>query len=504
MELGQDSVNQINLEDVYKLSGIPTYTFVEPNEYQKLLVSIRTKGRGVVIEGPSGIGKTTCVLQAIRYLNLDSEFKVLSGRKRADRVNIEKLLDGEPFGGVIIDDFHKLDSNIKSKMSDLLKNLADEESDDSKLIVIGINKTGKSLMDYSSDLRSRISIIKFESNPADKVKELIEKGEAVLNIDLNVKEDIVRDSRGAFHIAQMLAHNACLQAGVIQKGDVFIRTEISYEALKEVVLNELDLSFSDITTKFVKGQRVKKGSRAPYLHVLYWLSQAEDWSINLEAALVDYPNHKNSVGQIITKGHLETHFKSDERFSDVIYFNPETTEISIEDPKFSFYMRNILWTKLASKIGFYSFEFTSKYDYALSFAGNNRSDAEYIYNKLTEQEISVFYDNNEQARILSQDVEDYLAPIYRSESVFIIPLLSNDYPARIWCKFEGDAFKSRFGTNSIIPLRYSNSTVGMFDLANGVGSFTLKVDEPINEQLDNFVELLVTKIHSKRIEDSKT
>lgn len=39
----------VYLEDVFKLSGIPTITFVEPNEYKHLYVSIRTAGRGVII-----------------------------------------------------------------------------------------------------------------------------------------------------------------------------------------------------------------------------------------------------------------------------------------------------------------------------------------------------------------------------------------------------------------------------------------------------------------------
>ena len=41
------------LEDVFKLSGIPTHTFVQPVEYNKLLVALRTAGRGVIIEGPT-------------------------------------------------------------------------------------------------------------------------------------------------------------------------------------------------------------------------------------------------------------------------------------------------------------------------------------------------------------------------------------------------------------------------------------------------------------------
>lgn len=493
---------RINLEDVYKLSGIPTYTFVEPNEYKKLMVSIRTRGRGVVIEGPSGIGKTTCVLQIIKELNIKGDFRVLSGRKKSDRQEIDGLLTSGSFGGVIVDDFHKLDGDVKARFSDLLKVLADEEDDTSKLIIIGINKTGKSLIEFSSDLRNRISIVKFESNPEEKVRELITKGEGALNFLLNVKEDIVKESQGSFHIAQMLAHNACITSGISESCVQKIETEISYESLKESVFADLDLSYSDVVTNFVKGQRVKKGSRAPYLHVLYWLAQAEDWSINLQELLVHNPTHKNSVGQILTKGHLKTHFESDGRFSDVMYFNSDTAEISIEDPKFSFYLRSVLWTKLATKIGFYSFDFKSSYDFALSFAGCNRDDAKYIFDRLSDNEISVFYDNNEQARILSENVEEYLAPIYRSESVYVVPLLSPQYPTRIWCKFEGDVFQARFGSNSVIPLRYSDCPTGMFDATNGVGGFGIDINEPREKQLDSFVELLVQKIHEKRIEDT--
>ena len=47
------------VEEVFKTNGVPTHTFVRPKEYLQLQVGLRTPGRGVVIEGPSGIGKTT-------------------------------------------------------------------------------------------------------------------------------------------------------------------------------------------------------------------------------------------------------------------------------------------------------------------------------------------------------------------------------------------------------------------------------------------------------------
>lgn len=54
------------VEEVFKVSGVPTYTFVEPSEYNKLLVALRTPGRGVVVEGPSGIGKTSASETALK------------------------------------------------------------------------------------------------------------------------------------------------------------------------------------------------------------------------------------------------------------------------------------------------------------------------------------------------------------------------------------------------------------------------------------------------------
>lgn len=491
-----------NLEDVFKLSGVPEFTFVEPEEYPRLFIALRSKGRGLIVEGPSGIGKTTSVLKVLYRLGIKDNVKILSGRKRSDIPYIEALIDKNDFGTVIIDDFHKLDESLKRKLSDLLKILADEENEKSKLVLVGINKTGHSLLQHSTDLRNRIDIIKFESNSESKIEELLEKGEACLNISINVKPEIISGSQGSFHLAQMLAHHACLKSGIYDECQTKTSTSISYETLKEFILDDLSISFSHLTTLFCKGQRVKKGSRAPYLHVLYWLSRSDSMSINIESTLIEQPKHRNSVGQILSKGHLKEHYEGNEGYSDIIYYNDETTELSIEDPKFFFYIKNLAWSKVAKKIGFHTVEFTSEYDYALSFAGANRNIADYIQLKLSENEISVFYDNNEQSRILSKNVEEYLAPIYRSESRFIIAILSKEYPSRVWCKFEADNFKERFGENSVIPLWFSDCPVGMFDLTNGTGGFTFNPDLDNNSQLEEFTALLIDKIHRVRIEES--
>ena len=73
------------LEQVFKTSGVPTFTFVEPSEYTKLLVGLRTPGRGVAIEGPSGIGKTSAVETALKQLGvIGNSVTKLSARRLKD------------------------------------------------------------------------------------------------------------------------------------------------------------------------------------------------------------------------------------------------------------------------------------------------------------------------------------------------------------------------------------------------------------------------------------
>src|SRR4051812_35417899 len=96
------------LEEVFKTSGVPTYTFVEPAEYTRLLVSLRTPGRGVVIEGPSGIGKTSAVETALKRLGISDTVTKLSARRPNDIEYIESLPTLGKVGLVVVDDFHKL------------------------------------------------------------------------------------------------------------------------------------------------------------------------------------------------------------------------------------------------------------------------------------------------------------------------------------------------------------------------------------------------------------
>jgi hypothetical protein len=482
------------LEEVFKRSGIPTYTFVEPIEYRSLLVSIRTPGRGTIVEGPSGIGKTTCVIQIVNSLEGGSSILKLSGRNPDDYDLIAALPEMGDIGIVLIDDFHRLPDVIKFGIADFIKLLADTENAKSKVIIVGINKAGQSLISYASDLTGRIDTIPFESNPEDKVNELIEKGEVALNISINIKTEIVKESQGSFHLAQMLCHETCVDAGILEESEERQTLTSSIEVIRERVLSDLAKTFFEKAKLFATGPRLRREGRAPYFFLLHWLASGKEWSLNVRDTVRQKPEHRGSVGQIVDKGFLEDHISKNASLQDVIHYDPDTTELSVEDPKFVFYLRNLLWSKFCEKIGYKSVEFDSRYDYALSFAGADREIAEMLFEYLTARELSIFYDKNEQHRILAENVEDYLAPIYKSEASFVIILLGREYPKRIWTKFESEQFKERFGEHAVIPVWFSDAPPGMFEAATMVGGITLDVSLPKSHETERIGEMLCRKI----------
>lgn len=484
------------LEEVFKLSGVPTHTFVQPVEYEKLKVALRTPGRGVVIEGPSGIGKTTAVFRALQDLNLAEQAKRLTPRKRDDLTAIQSLSAGSPFGLVVVDDFHKLDAGTQQALADLLKVLADEEAKESKLVLVGINRVGNTLVEMAPDLNTRIEVVRFEANPDERVDDLVSKGEVALNIELNTKHDIVKAAAGSFYLAQLLSHETCLLGGVTEASVELRPVETSLEAVKARVMDQLDRAFEARVRDFCLGVRRRTDGRAPYLFVLKWLADSSDWSIGLNQQIRQHAEHRGSVGQIVEKGFLTQMFDRDSTLGEVLHYNDRSQQLTVEDPKFIFYIRNIPWHSFAQKLGFSSLDIRTRYDFALSFAGADRKLAEQLFSILSEEyELSVFYDKNEQHRILGQDVEEYLKPIYRSEAAYVVALLGPDYPKRIWTKFESEQFRERFGEGRVIPIWFQNAIPGMFDESTRVGGMDFNPEADLTKQASDIALALSKRLH---------
>jgi hypothetical protein len=487
------------LEEVFLVSGIPTYTFVEPVYYDAMRVSLRTPGRCAVVEGPSGIGKTTSVVQLLEELGKKDEAIFLSARKTADLEYIENLPSLSPLGTVLVDDFHRLDDNVKQKLADFMKVLADEGSQDDKLVLIGINKAGDRLVDFGNDVGLRIDVFKMESNPDHKIEELIGKGEQALNVSIGRKDEFVGYSYGSFQIAQMLCNQLCLEEGVDRTQDNRKHIDIPVETIVDRVMANLRRMFHDGCVAFARGSKLRREGRAPYLHILKWLADNDDWTLDLKQAVQTRPEHKGSVGQVVEKDYLSAMLREkSELLSDLFHYQPENRTLSIEDPRLMFYLKNLVWKNFTREVGYTSDYFRSKYDIALSFAGEERPYAEQLFEELQAREVSVFYDKNEQHRIIGQNIEEYLAPIYRSEASYVVPFLSPNYPKKIWTKFESDHFKGRFGENSVIPIRFRTCSEGYFSDASEYGSLSFDPNGEVEQQIKEIAEIICRRLEEDR------
>lgn len=483
----------LKLEEVFKKSGVPSFTFVKPTEFQRLLVALRTPGRGVVVEGPSGIGKTSAVTKVLQELKLLNQVKILSGRKKDHLHEINAISTTKDHGLIIVDDFHRLPDTTKRSLADHIKLLADEESLTEKVVVIGINRAGDSLLRFAEDISGRVDRIKFEHNPEDRIRELIEKGEQALGVVISNKEQIVSEVQGSFNLAQTLCHEACVIAGILETREQPVEIKATVDLVRERVLNDLSTRFFPVARDFATGPKLYRAGRAPYLHILNWLAAADDWCINFDDVLSVHPEHKASVGQVISKGLLQKFLTDNPQLGELIHFDSVSSVISIEDPKFVYYLRNIGWKRFAEQIGYLTTHFESKYDVALSFAGSDRNIAEEIFKELTNRQFAVFYDKNEQHSILAEDVEEYLAPIYKSEAQFVIVLLGKDYSKRLWTKFESLQFKQRFGKNAIIPIWFADVSPTLFDETVRYGGATFDQTRPIDPQIQSLCDTITNK-----------
>lgn len=493
------------LDEVFKKSGVPTHTFVAPSEYDRVAVALRTPGRGIIIEGPSGIGKTSCIKRALDDVGLSDSSLFLSARKQSDAELISELPSMKSIGVVVVDDFHRLPDKDKAKLTDFVKLLADEEDLESKVILIGINRAGQTLVEYAPDLLHRVEIIRFGRANVERIRNLIGLGEQVLNCRITVADEIADEAEGSFAMAQVLCHEACLQAKFHETSKESSPQEInvSLPCVRESVIADLHPRFFPISREFATGNKLRREGRAPYLNLLRWLSQTPEGALDTKEALAANPTLKGSVGQVIEKGHLITLIQSTEQLMSLFHFEPDTQLLTIEDPKLLYFIRHLIWSKFATQVGYFSIDFKSRYDFALSFAGENRDLAKAVTEALIDREMSVFYDKHEQHRILANDVEEYLAPIYRSESRFVLALLSRDYPKKIWTKFESDNFKHRFGENAVVPIWYTDNPPGMFDESRKVGGITFNPAQDLSDQAIAIASALSQMMEEVRAQDEK-
>ena len=165
----------------------------------------------------------------------------------------------------------------------------------------------------------------------------------------------------------------------------------------------------------------------------------------------------------------------------------------MEDPNLVFFLRNLDWSEFTRECGFENLDLEHEYDFALSFAGEDRAVAEALSAELEADDYVVFYNRNETHRILGENIEEFLGPIYADRCRFVIAILGPMYGEKRWTIFESDQFKERFGDGRVIPVWNQNALPSAFDETKEIGYLTFDPATDPNDEARRLADVIKLK-----------
>lgn len=139
------------------------------------------------------------------------------------------------------------------------------------------------------------------------------------------------------------------------------------------------------------------------------------------------------------------------------------------------------------------------FDFAFSFAGEDREIVKEIYNRLNSKGFSVFYDYAYQAQLVGKDLYTALRDLYKSKGKYVVCFISEHYAKKVWTNLEFTAIKERlmstfFGGGFLIPIIIGETQM-LEDIPSFIGFFR-------HESVDKTVQMLEDKTSASTIEDN--
>jgi TIR domain len=130
------------------------------------------------------------------------------------------------------------------------------------------------------------------------------------------------------------------------------------------------------------------------------------------------------------------------------------------------------------------------YDLAISFAGEDRTIAEKIADKLISLGYSIFYDKYEQANLWGKDLYTHLNDVYSNKAKYCLMIISSSYEKKHWTNHERQAAQAKAFTQNeeyILPLRLDDTKIPGINITVGYVDYN-------QTGFDETIKLLVDKI----------
>lgn len=337
-----------DIEKIFPQSGRPEYTYVQPAQGDRLVGQLRQLQRVLVVEGASGIGKTTAIWNALRVVGVENpDAQWFRGTDESDLTKLDKLLQSEPKGHIVIDDFHYLPASRVLPLARAMQAAATRPGGAVlKFTVIGVAHVGRQLLSALPNLQTRLEKIDLTRQPLTQLAQALELGEKKANIRFQQNSAILEECEGSFYILQDLCQRLAKASGLerthigpaprsITLGPADVRAEL---------LSQLDGLFAPPLPQLVRiDQSLPAGTpRGAGLVLLWELHKAQqDYALPIDTARDRYP--MLSAAFAVGLQHLQTTIAQDVVLAEILYCDGGKT-LNIKDPRLMFYLRFLNWS----------------------------------------------------------------------------------------------------------------------------------------------------------------
>ena len=350
----------LSINDIFQLNGPPTITFVEPPRFEELKLELATMGTGLIVEGPSRVGKSTAVKKAMEKIRAPIARQIWWDGRTPPTLDelqqkLAELRTVQEHTWLFIDDFHYLaeDAALCRALAFGIKGLADQGNSRAKITLIGINPLGSSLVQTMSDLTGRYRVQRLDVEQdwqrSTKIAELIILGEQAANVRFRRREEFVISSGGSFFLAQFLCNKAAVESGVLRRADSLVEIKLGPTDVLASIQGELAALYRAPLLELAAFD-LAPPPRGAGLTLLWLLSRSTEGFLPVREASLRFPQLAPAFGWFL-ESNLARCFREHPALRGLLYYNRAAGTLTLEDPQLKFYLRQLDWEEFALASG---------------------------------------------------------------------------------------------------------------------------------------------------------